>query len=108
MGELKSFCRHAYVAARACSYCGRRLSPFAGRPNSKVQDYLVPLLKGGDIGAENIVASCRECQLLKGDYLNYALLPLFLNRNRLLADVRRYLREIRRLLGTRPSMRDLK
>jgi 5-methylcytosine-specific restriction endonuclease McrA len=67
----------------------------------------VPLSKGGLDTPENTVAACKECHVLKGDYLNYALLPLFLNRSRLLSDVKRYLREVRQVLGGRSSLMDL-
>jgi 5-methylcytosine-specific restriction endonuclease McrA len=106
MGEVKSFCARAFVAAKLCSYCGRRLSVFGGRFDSKVRDYLVPLSKGGQDIPENIAASCKECQFLKGDYLNYALLPLD-SRPRLLTDVRKYIAEIKQLVGTRSSIMDL-
>ena len=107
MGEVKSFCARAFVAAKLCGYCGRRLSVFGGRFDSKVRDYLVPLSKGGQDVPENIAASCKECQYLKGDYFNYALLPLASNRPRLLADIRRYVTEIRQLVGTRSSIMDV-
>jgi 5-methylcytosine-specific restriction endonuclease McrA len=106
MGEVKSFCKHVFHGSTICTYCGRRLSFFAGRFDSKVKDYVVPLSKGGQDIAENIVASCRECHMLKGDYLNYALLPLFLNRPRLLADIRRYLREVRQVVRRHSSVLD--
>jgi len=107
MGEVKSFCAKAFAAAKRCSYCGRRLSFFGGRFDSKVRDYLVPLLRGGPDTPENIVASCKECHALKGDYLNYALLPLAANRRRVITDVRRYLVEIRQLIGAPSSVRDI-
>lgn len=107
MAEIKSFCTHAYHAAALCGYCGRRMSFFGGRLDSKVKDFIVPLAKGGRDVPENIVAACKECHLLKGDYLNYALLPLFLNRARLIADIRRYVREVRQVLGGRSSLADL-
>jgi 5-methylcytosine-specific restriction endonuclease McrA len=107
MGEVKSFCAKAFTAAKLCSYCGRRLSFFGGRFDSKVGDYLVPLSKGGPDVPENIIACCKECHTLKGDYLNYALLPLDANRRRVITDVRRYLVEIRQLIGSRPSIMDL-
>jgi len=105
MGELKSFCAKALVTAKLCAYCGRRLSVYGGRFDTKVRDYIVPLGKGGEDSPENTVASCKECQFLKGDYLNYALLPI--SRTRLLSDVRKYLAEIRQLVGSRSSMMDL-
>jgi hypothetical protein len=83
------------------------MSFFGGRFDSKVRDYLVPLSRGGPDVPENIVACCKECHALKGDYLNYALLPLDANRRRVIADVRRYLVEIRQLIGPRPSIRDI-
>ncbi len=104
MGEVKYFCRGSFLAARVCTYCARRLSFFGGRFDTKVRDYIVPLSRGGEDIPENIVASCKECHLLKGDYLNYALLPLFLNRPRLIADIRRYLREVRQVVGSRSSI----
>ena len=107
MGELKSFCARAFVAAKLCSYCGRRLSFYGGRFDSKVRDYLVPLSKGGLNVPENAVACCKECHTLKGDYLNYALLPLMTHRPRLIADIRRYLAEIKQLVGSRSSIMDL-
>lgn len=107
MAEVRSFCTRAYRAAKLCAYCGRRLSFFHGRLDSKVKDFIVPLAKGGGAVPENIVAACKECHLLKGDYLNYSLLPLFLNRPRLIADVRRYVREVRQVLGARSSLMDL-
>lgn len=107
MGEVKSFCTRSYLAAKLCTYCGKRLSFFGGRYDSKVKDYIVPLSRGGEDLPENVVASCKECHVLKGDYLNYSLLPLFLNRPRLIADIRRYLREVRQVVGGRTSMMDL-
>ena len=107
MGEVKSFCARSFLAAKVCAYCGRRLSFFGGRFDSKVRDHLVPLAKGGLDVAENIIASCKECHMLKGDYLNYALLPLIPNRPRLITDIRRYLAEIRQLVGSRSSIMDL-
>ena len=107
MGEIKSFCARSFLAAKLCAYCGRRLSYFGGRYDSRVKDYIVPASKGGEDLPENVVASCKECHVLKGDYLNYSLLPLFLNRSRLLADIRRYLREVRQVVGSRVSMMDL-
>lgn len=107
MGEVKSFCARSFLAAKLCAYCSRRLSYFGGRYDSKMKDYIVPVSRGGEDLPENIVASCKECHVLKGDYLNYSLLPLFLNRSRLLADVRRYLREVRQVVGSRVSMMDL-
>jgi len=106
MGEVKSFCTRSYIAAKQCGYCGRRLSYFGGRSDSKVKDYIVPLSKGGEDLPENSVASCKECHVLKGDYLNYSLLPLFLNRPRMLADVRRYLKEVRQVVSPRTSIMD--
>jgi len=105
MGEVKSFCAKAFSSAKLCSYCGRRLSVFGGRFDTKVKDFIVPLSKGGEDVPENTVASCKECQFLKGDYLNYALLPM--SRTRLLGDIRRYLAEIRQLVGSRSSIVDL-
>ena len=107
MGEVKSFCTRSYLAAKLCTYCGKRLSFFGGRYDSKVKDYIVPLSRSGEDLPENVVASCKECHVLKGDYLNYSLLPLFLNRPRLVADIRRYLREVRQVMGSRVSMMDL-
>ncbi len=106
MGEVSSFCKHSYTAAKLCSYCGKRLSYFGGRSDSKVRDHIVPLSKGGVELPENVVASCKECHVLKGDYLNYSLLPLFLNRPRLIADIRRYLREVRQVVSPRTSIMD--
>ena len=107
MGEVKSFCARSYLAAKLCTYCGKRLSFFGGRYDSKVKDYIVPISRGGEDLPENVVASCKECHVLKGDYLNYSLLPLFLNRPRLVTDIRRYLREVRQVVGIRASMMDL-
>ncbi len=107
MGEVKSFCTRLYLVAKLCTYCGRRLSFFGGRLDSKVRDHVVPLSRGGADLPENVVACCKECHLLKADYLNYALLPLLLTRTRMIADIRRYLREIRQLVGTRNSMIDV-
>jgi hypothetical protein len=107
MGELKSFCAKAFTAAKLCSYCGRRLSFYGGRFDSKIKDYLVPLSKGGLDVPENIIACCKECHVLKGDYLNYALLPLITNRPRLMTDIRRYLAEIKQLVGSRTSIMDI-
>ncbi|HEY2989468.1 MAG TPA: HNH endonuclease signature motif containing protein [Candidatus Binatia bacterium] len=106
MGEVKSFCAKSFIAAKLCSYCGRRLSFFGGRYDSKVRDYLVPLSKGGLDIPENTVASCKECHILKADYLNYALLPFLPNRPRLIVDVKRYLEEIKQLVGSRSSIMD--
>ena len=107
MGEVKSLCTRFYLAAKLCTYCGRRLSFFGGRLDSKVRDHVVPFSRGGADLPENVIACCKECHLLKADYLNYALLPLLLNRSRMIVDIRRYLREIRQLVGTRNSMSDV-
>jgi hypothetical protein len=107
MGEVKSLCARAFAAAKLCSYCGRRLSFFGGRFDSKVRDYLVPLCKGGLDVPENVVACCKECHVLKADYLNYALLPLASNRPRVISDIRRYLAEIKQLVGSRASIMDV-
>ncbi|MFQ5903223.1 MAG: HNH endonuclease [Candidatus Binatia bacterium] len=107
MGEVKSFCALSYLAAKVCTYCGRRLSLLGGRFDSKVKNHVVPLSRGGEDVPENVVACCRECHLLKGEYLNYTLLPLFLNRPRLIADIKRYLREVRQVVGNRSSIIDL-
>ena len=107
MGEIISFSARSYLVAKLCTYCGRRLSNFWGRFDSKVVDYLVPLAKGGEDVAENIVPSCKECHILKGDYLNYALLPPGFNRPRLIADIRRYVSEIRQMTGVKSSVMDL-
>ncbi len=106
MGEVKSFCARSYLVAKVCAYCGRRLSFFGGRFDSKVKDHVVPLSRGGEDLPENIVACCKECHLLKGEYLNYTLLPLFLNRPRLIADIRRYLSEVRQVVGSPVSIID--
>lgn len=107
MAEIKSYCAHSYVANKFCTYCGRRFSIFAGRFDSKVKDYIVPLSRGGVDMPENIVASCKECRVLKGDYLNYDLLPLLLNRPRLIGDIKRYLREVRQIVGNPGTIVDL-
>jgi hypothetical protein len=107
MGEIMSFYLSSFVAAKLCGYCGRRLSFFGGRLDSKVKDYIVPLSKEGEDVPENTVACCKECQLLKGDYFSYALLPFPLNRSRLIADISRYLSEVREVLGSRSSIVDL-
>lgn len=67
----------------------------------------MPLAKGGEEVPENTVASCKECHVLKGEYLNFALLPLLFNRARLVDDVRRYLKEVRHVMGVRSSVMDL-
>ncbi len=107
MAEIKSFCAHSYVANKCCTYCGRRFSIFGGRFDSKVKDYIVPLARGGADIPENIVATCKECRVLKGDYLNYDLLPLLLNRPRLIGDIKRYLREVRQIVGSPSTIVDL-
>jgi 5-methylcytosine-specific restriction endonuclease McrA len=107
MAEIKSFCARAYTATKLCTYCNRRFSIFAGRFDSKVKDFIVPLSRGGVDIPENIVASCKECCVLKGDYLNYDLLPLLLNRPRLIGDIKRYLREVRQIVGSPSTIVDL-
>jgi len=107
MAEIKSFYAGSYLAAKLCTYCGRRLSMFGGRLDSKAKDYLVPLSRGGEDIPENVVASCKECHILKGNYLNYSLLPLFVNRSHLIADVRRYLKEVREVIGRPSSLTDI-
>lgn len=107
MAEIRSFCAWAYWAAKRCIYCGRRLSFFKGRSDSKMRDYIVPLSRGGEELAENIVACCRECHLLKGEYVNYSLLPPASNRSQLLRDIREYLAQARQFIGPRSSMTDL-
>jgi 5-methylcytosine-specific restriction endonuclease McrA len=107
MAEIKSFCGRSYIVAKLCAYCGRRLSPFGGRIDSKVKDYIVPLSKGGQDVPENTVASCKECHVLKGEYLNFALLPLMANRVRLIDDIRSYIKEVKLVIGVRSSVMDL-
>ncbi|MCZ6623565.1 MAG: HNH endonuclease signature motif containing protein [Deltaproteobacteria bacterium] len=107
MGEVKSFCAWSYLAAKVCTYCSRRLSFFGGRSDSKVKDHIVPLSRGGEDIPVNIVACCKECHLLKGDYLNDVFFPLLLDRPRLVADIRRYLKEVRQVIGVRSSISDL-
>lgn len=67
----------------------------------------MPLSKGGEDVPENTVASCKECHVLKGEYLNFALLPLLSNRARLIDDVRCYTKEVRQVIGVRSSVMDL-
>lgn len=107
MAEIKSFCARAYLVSKLCAYCGRRLSPFGGRIDSKVRDYVVPLSKGGEDVPENTAASCKECHILKGEYLNFALVPLPANRARLIDDVRSYIKEVKLVIGVRSSVIDL-
>ncbi|MFQ5682441.1 MAG: HNH endonuclease [Candidatus Binatia bacterium] len=107
MGEVKSFSNYAYLAAKVCTYCGRRLSLFGGRSNSKVKDHVVPLARGGSDNPDNIVACCKECHVLKGDYLNYSLIPPFLSGPCLISDIRRYLRGVRQAVSSRNSILDL-
>jgi hypothetical protein len=107
MAEIKSFCGRSYIIAKLCAYCGRRLSPFGGRIDSKVKDYIVPLSKGGQDIPENAVASCKECQVIKGEYLNFALLPLATHRFRLIDDVRCYIKEVKQVIGVRSSVMDI-
>lgn len=107
MAEIRSYCAWAYLAAKRCVFCGRRLSFFRGRSDSKVKDYLVPLARGGQESVENIVACCRDCHILKGEYVNYSLLPLGSNRAQLLHDIREYLAQARQFIGPRRSMTDL-
>lgn len=107
MGEVISFCARSYLAAKLCTYCSRRLSFFGGRIDSKVRDHIVPLSRGGEEISENIVASCKECSVLKGEYFNFALLPLAVNRLQLIDDIKRYLKEVRQVVGARSSVIDL-
>lgn len=107
MGAVVSFCARSFLVAKLCTYCGRRLSPLGGRIDSKVKDHIVPLSKGGKDRPENTVASCKECHLLKGEYLNFALLPMLPNRARLIHDVRCYIKEVKLVIGVRSSVIDL-
>lgn len=45
-----------------CTYC---LTPFS-EENPPTRDHVLPKSKGGEKGYDNIVASCRRCNLLKG------------------------------------------
>lgn len=45
-----------------CQYCGKRLSF-----RTATKDHLIPLSKGGTNTIENIVSSCKHCNLLKSN-----------------------------------------
>jgi 5-methylcytosine-specific restriction endonuclease McrA len=58
-----------------CQYCGRRGTQF-----NLTLDHIIPRSKGGQTVAENLVASCKECNQRKGDRTpDEARMPLLSN-----------------------------
>jgi len=49
-----------------CQYCG---TPF--KTQHLTFDHVIPRAKGGGTSWDNIVAACRECNLLKGSYMTF-------------------------------------
>ena len=49
-----------------CQYCGSKLHPKAGRPNSYEADHTNPYSRGGPSTPENLTPSCRTCNRSKG------------------------------------------
>ena len=43
-----------------CAYCGER---------ADTKDHLIPVVAGGQMVADNLVAACRHCNRAKGDRL---------------------------------------
>jgi 5-methylcytosine-specific restriction endonuclease McrA len=49
-----------------CQYCGSKLDPKSGRPNSYEPDHTTPYSRGGPSTQENLTPSCRTCNRSKG------------------------------------------
>lgn len=49
-----------------CQYCGSKLDPRSGRPNSYEADHTTPYSRGGPSSPENLTPSCRTCNRSKG------------------------------------------
>jgi len=49
-----------------CAYCGKDLLDLFDKPT---RDHVIPLNKGGDNTAENVVPACKSCNGIKGDRL---------------------------------------
>ena len=49
-----------------CQYCGSKLDPRPGRPNSYEADHTTPYSRGGPSSPENLTPSCRTCNRSKG------------------------------------------
>lgn len=45
-----------------CKYCNKHLTI-----NSATIDHVIPLVKGGENNISNMVASCRDCNIKKGN-----------------------------------------
>ncbi len=58
---------NAYKDSPNCAYCGTKLDPKPGKPNSYEADHYVPYSKGGQSTDSNCVPSCRSCNRSKGD-----------------------------------------
>lgn len=50
-----------------CAYCGGKMTPKRGLPNSATKDHIQPESKGGESHIGNYVAACFECNNRKGD-----------------------------------------
>jgi 5-methylcytosine-specific restriction endonuclease McrA len=47
-------------SANTCHYCGRGVGSWA------ICDHRIPIARGGDNSAENLVTACERCNALKG------------------------------------------
>ena len=64
IGELSTRFRVFLRDRFTCVYCGRK------PPDVQLQiDHVIPKARGGDNTAQNLVTSCRECNIGKGDYI---------------------------------------
>lgn len=82
-----------------CQYCGRRGTAF-----DLTLDHIQPKSRGGRTVAENLVASCRECNNRKGDRTpEEARMPLLTNPSALYYGLERA--EFRRAAEFRPEWR---
>lgn len=53
----------------SCFYCGKGLVPASRKHplNEYTMDHILPISRGGEHVAENIVAACRQCNTHKGN-----------------------------------------
>ena len=79
-----------------CPYCDTDFLASYDNFYSWNCDHIVPLSRGGDNDAENLVSCCRTCNALKRSYV-----PIGNTRPERIADARRYIQEKRKNQETR-------
>ena len=54
-------------AGGKCEYCSRSITREPGKPNSMHADHVTAIANGGKTEKDNLAASCRTCNLSKGN-----------------------------------------